>query len=55
MSRGHDPEAELRELWTRKGIPKSVQDELIAEVERKAAPGAQVGPWTIPGKGKGKP
>jgi len=55
MSRERDPEVELRELWTRKGIPKSVQDELIAEVERKAAPGAKVGPWTIPGERKKAP
>jgi hypothetical protein len=52
MNQEHDPEAELRELWTRKGIPKSVQDGLIADVEKKAAPGARVGPWTIPERGE---
>lgn len=45
---GQDPEIRLRAIWTRKGIPEAVQDEMIAEVTRKAAPGAQVGPWTIP-------
>lgn len=51
MNQEQDPEIRLRELWTRKGIPKSVQDALIADIEKKAAPGARVGPWIIPGKG----
>jgi len=52
MNQERDPEAELRALWTRKGVPESVQDALIADIEKKAAPGAQVGPWTIPERGK---
>lgn len=42
-----DPEIELRELWTRQGVPKERQDELIAEVTAKAQPGTQIGPWKI--------
>ncbi len=43
-----DPEKKLRDLWTRKGVPKERQDEMIAETTAKAQPGAQVGPFTIP-------
>jgi hypothetical protein len=40
-------EVELRELWTRIGVPQVRQDELIAEIDAKAQPGAKVGPFTI--------
>ncbi len=43
------PEKDLRELWTRMGVSKERQDQLIAEVTAKAQPGAKVGPWTIGG------
>jgi len=43
-----DPEATLREMWTKAGVPKERQDALVADVTAKAQPGAQVGPWTIP-------
>lgn len=42
-----DPETELRELWTRQGVSKAKQDELIAETVKKAQPGAKIGPFTI--------
>jgi len=42
-----DPERELREMWTEKGISKEKQDEIIREVEEKAKPGAMVGPFKI--------
>jgi hypothetical protein len=42
-----NPEAELRALWTARGIPKARQDELIADVTARAQPGAKVGPFTI--------
>lgn len=44
-----DPETKLRALWTEQGVPKERQDALIAEIEALAAPGAQVGPFVIPG------
>ena len=40
-------EKELREMWTRQGISKERQDEIIREVEEKAKPGAQIGPFQI--------
>ena len=40
-------EKELRELWTRQGVPQSKQDEIIRDIERKAQPGAMVGPFMI--------
>lgn len=43
-----DPEATLRELWTRQGVSQERQDALIADVTAKAQPGAQVGPFVIP-------
>ncbi len=43
-----DPETELRELWTAKGVPIERQNELIADATAKAQPGAQVGPFTVP-------
>lgn len=44
----HDPEAELRKMWTEQGISKEKQDSIIAETTAKAQPGASVGPFTIP-------
>ena len=40
-------EIDLRSFWTSKGISEERQDEMIAEIERKAAPGAKIGPWTL--------
>lgn len=45
-----DPEAELRKIWTEKGISQERQDELIADVTAKAKPGAMVGPFVIPNR-----
>jgi hypothetical protein len=36
-------EADLRELWTKQGVPKEKQDAIIREVEEKAKPGAWIG------------
>jgi len=47
-----DPETELRAIWTIKGVPKERQDQMVAEIEAKAKPGAMVGPFRI---GGGKP
>jgi len=44
---GSEQEKELRALWTRKGISEARQDELIEEIEAKAKPGAQIGPWKL--------
>lgn len=43
-----DPEQELRRSWTEDGVPQERQDEIIAQVQAKAQPGAKVGPFTIP-------
>ncbi|MDF0506848.1 hypothetical protein POK33_39535, partial [Burkholderia cenocepacia] len=43
-----DPEAELRAMWTEQGVPEARQNELIAQIGAKAAPGAQVGPFVVP-------
>lgn len=40
-------EKELREAWTKKGIPKEKQDEIIREIEEKSKPGTKIGPFTI--------
>ena len=40
-------EASLREMWTEKGVPKWRQDEIIADVNAKAQPGARIGPFTL--------
>jgi hypothetical protein len=42
-----DPEKLLRELWDKQGVPKEEQDRIIRDIEEKAKPGAQIGPWTI--------
>lgn len=47
--RADDPEAKLRAIWDKEGVPKETQDALIAEIEAKAKPGARVGPFVIPG------
>lgn len=41
-------EKELRNLWTRQGVPVERQDALIRGIEQKAQPGAMVGPFMIP-------
>jgi hypothetical protein len=43
------PEAELRALWTAKGVPAAQQDAMIADTVAKAQPGAMVGPFQISG------
>ena len=43
----HDPERELRKIWTEAGVPPERQDQLIAEIRAKAQPGARVGPFII--------
>ena len=42
-----DPVQDLRDLWTAEGVPTSRQDELIAQIAAKAAPGAQIGPFRL--------
>jgi hypothetical protein len=41
-------EAELRALWTAKGVSAQRQEELLTDITAKAQPGASVGPFTIP-------
>jgi len=41
-------ESDLREMWSKRGIPKERQDELLKDVEEKAKPGAWIGPFQIP-------
>jgi len=38
-----DPEKNLREIWTAKGVPIEKQNELLASIEAAAQPGARVG------------
>ncbi len=45
--RKSDSEAAIRALWDEQGVPKERQDELIAQIRAKAAPGASVGPFKI--------
>lgn len=49
-----DAERELRELWTKQGVSADRQDESIAQIAAKAAPGAQVGPFQIGGHVPGR-
>ncbi|WP_233890088.1 hypothetical protein [Paraburkholderia flagellata] len=42
------PEVALRATWTAEGVPLARHDELIAQITAKGAPGAKVGPFTIP-------
>lgn len=44
-----DPEAELRKLWTEQGVSKERQDQILAEINAKASPGAMVGPFAMGG------
>lgn len=44
-----DPEKALRETWTAEGVPVARQNEIIAEIHAKAAPGAMVGPFVLGG------
>lgn len=46
--RKSDSEAAIRALWDEQGVPKERQDELIAQIQAKAKPGAYVGPFKIP-------
>lgn len=50
-----DPEAELRAMWTKQGVSQERQDALIAQIGGKAAPGAKVGPFTVPTGESAKP
>jgi hypothetical protein len=54
-----DPAAELRATWDAAGVPKERQDQLLAQINGKAAPGAKVGPFEVakpsPGNGDGHP
>ena len=43
-----DPETELRAMWTADGISPERQDELVAQIAAKAAPGAMIGPFRSP-------
>lgn len=44
---GLDAETQLRELWTAQGVPVERQNEIIREIDAKAAPGTRVGPFVI--------
>lgn len=48
VNKPESPEAELRKIWTAKGVSKDRQNELIASITAKAQPGAHVGPFVIP-------
>lgn len=38
----------LRAVWDIQGVPRSLQDEILADITAKAQPGAHVGPFVIP-------
>lgn len=40
-------EKDLRDRWTKEGVPKEKQDAIIADATAKAQPGAHVGPFVI--------
>lgn len=40
-------EAELRAIWTEQGVTEERQNDIIADINAKAQPGAQIGPFTI--------
>ena len=42
-----NPSAELKAIWTAKGLSPERQSEMLAQIEAKAQPGAQVGPFVI--------
>jgi hypothetical protein len=46
-------ETDLRDMWTKAGVPVDQQDRLIQQIAAKAAPGAKVGPFQIPHDVKG--
>jgi len=47
MGANTDIERDLRAMWTAQGVPTERQDELVAKIAAKAAPGAQVGPFKL--------
>ena len=47
MRTADEIEKELRDTWTREGVPKEKQDAIIREIEEKAQPGAMIGPWRL--------
>ena len=42
-----DQEREFRDKWTRDGVPAARQEAILKELEEKAKPGAQIGPWKL--------
>ena len=42
-------ELNLRAIWDEEGVPPEKQDEILADIDAKAKPGAMVGPWMIIG------
>jgi hypothetical protein len=51
----NDPEAELRSMWTKQGVSKERQDQLLGQIGEKSAPGAKVGPFTVGDNATQKP
>jgi hypothetical protein len=49
----HDPENELRAMWTEAGVATDQQDAMIRDTIAKAQPGAYVGPFQVPDDVKG--
>lgn len=43
-------EQQLRAIWSANGVPKTLQDTMIADIIAKARPGARVGPFVIGGE-----
>ncbi len=43
-----DPERHARARWTRQGVNRATQDQIVADLTAKAEPGAWVGPFQIP-------
>ena len=41
-------EAKLRASWDAEGVPVEQQNEMLAEITRKAQPGARIGPFLLP-------
>ena len=44
-----ESEKNLRAIWDEEGVPPEKQDEILADIDAKAKPGAMVGPWMIIG------
>ena len=40
-------ELNLRAIWDEAGVPPAEQDEILADIDAKAQPGAMVGPWQL--------